>query len=819
VADETGSVMRQLRLRAGLTQEGLAERSGVSVRTIRGIETGARRNPQLASLVQLADALELSPGDRDDLLGALGAAAPSVAARSVPRQLPAAPRGFAGRARELAALGGAADTAAGGSQAAMVTVIAGAGGIGKTWLALRWAHDHLDWFQDGQLFVDLRGFSPDGDPVEPLTVVRGFLATLGVDPAEMVGGLDELSALFRSRVAGRRMLIVLDNAASADQVTPLLPGAAGCSVLITSRQVLSALLHRYGAHLVRLGVLGEDDAHTLLAHRLGQERLTAEPDAITALIRSCGNYPLALSVVASRAQINSDVPVGEFVSELREAGLDALDDTDPTASLPDVLSWSLRALTVEQRRVFALLGIAPGADIALHAVAHLIDLPRAQARKILRQLEDASLLTRHAHDRYLLHDLVRGYAAGTANREIPQETQEAAVRRVLDCYLHTAHAAGHLLEPNLPLLQRDLPTAAVEPHPLPDATAAMDWLNVEHRNLMAAQHTAAVLGWHDTVWPLAAALSTFHLRLGNHQDELTAWRTALDAATQLGDPAVRTGVHWHLGRVYNQMQRHEEAVHHFRVALALAEECGNLTDQGHVHLQLSREWNGWGDSRRGLDHATQALALFRTIGPPLLEASAHIVACWCHLLLEDYDTARAHCRQALHLIENVHPELEGVAHDRLGYIAHHTGHHRQAIEHYQRALTLFQGLGHSYETANTLDNLGHPHTALGQHDHARAAWQQALQLYQGQHRTLDVQRVQQQLNTLHQFVGEPASPPSAPPLPRHSRPTGNHAIAASGVVDQQVQTNTAALNTVSPPVAGELRQSLNPAHTLRDRPT
>lgn len=760
--DETGLVVRRLRLRAGLTQEGLAERSGVSVRTIRGIETGSRRNPQLASLAQLADALELSPDDRHDLLGALGAATPSVTARSVPRQLPAAPRGFAGRARELADLQKAANTAAGDSQATMVAVIAGAGGIGKTSLALHWAHDHLDWFPDGQLFVDLRGFSLDGDPVEPLAVVRRFLAALDVAPAETVGGLDELSALYRSRVAGRRMLIVLDNAATADQVTPLLPGTARGTVLVTSRRILSALSHRYGAQHVRLGVLDEDDAHTLLAHRLGRERLVTEPEAIAALIRSCGNYPLALSVVASRAQINSDVPVGEFVTELREAGLDALDDADPTASLPEVLSWSLRALSVEQRRVFALLGIAPGADIALPAVTHLTDLPRAQARKILRQLEDASLLTRHAHDRYLLHDLIRGYAAGTAEREIPDEARDAAVRRVLDFYLHTAHTAGRLLEPDVPLLQRGLPTASVEVHALPDAAAAMDWLNVEHRNLMAVQHTAATLDRHDVAWQLAAALSTFHLRSGDHQLELAAWQAALDATDELDDPAIRTWVHWHLGRVRNQMRHHAEAVHHFHAALGLAEEQGNLTDQGHVHLQLSREWNGWGDSERGLQHSTKALALFRTIGPPLLEASAHITVCWCHLMLEDYDTAGTHCRQALHLIENVHPELEGVAHDRLGYIAHHTGHHRQAIEHYQQALTLFRGLGHSYETANTLDNLGHPHTALGQHDQARAAWQQALQLYQSQRRAPDVQRVQQQLDTLHQLAGEPASPPSTP---------------------------------------------------------
>ena len=744
MGDERDSVLRRLRLRAGLTQEALAELSGLSVRTIQGLESGTRRNPRLASLLQLADALELSVDDRDELLAALGAATAPAIAPSLPRQLPAAPRGFTGRVKELVALEpptGIVD----GDVISVITAIGGAGGIGKTWLALYWAHHNLDRFPDGQLFVDLRGFSPDSDPLDPLAAVRGFLDALGVEQRGNTGGLDELAALYRSRVAGKRMLIVLDNAATADQVAPLLPGTSSCNVLITSRNTLSALLHRYGANHIPLTVLDTDEARTLLALRLGDARLMAEPDATAALVRACGRYPLALAIIASRAQTHPDLRLTEIAAELDDFGLDALDDTDPTASVPGVLSWSLNALTPEQRRVFALLGIAPGSDISLPAAASLTALPLFKTRQILRQLEDVSLLSRRSHDRYLMHDLVRDYATRTAYHDLPTEARNAALRRTVGFYLHTAHTAGRLIEPNLPLLQVDLPGAGADTHPLPDAFAAMGWFGLEHANLMAAQRTAVGHDWHQTVWQLAAALSTFHLRRGHCHDELTVWRAALDAVTEVDDPTVQTGVHWHLGGAYQALNRHEETIEHLHQALVLAEHHHNLTDQGATHKLLSREWNRLGDGQRGLEHSMRALAAFRAVGPPLMEASAHIHVCWCHLVLGDYSTARSHCQAALRLVSDTHPGLKAIAEDRLGYIAHHTGSHHQAVRHYRRALTLFRDIGHSYESANTLDNLGHPYVALGHHSQARAAWQEALELYRQQERADDAHRLQQQL--------------------------------------------------------------------------
>lgn len=294
----------------------------------------------------------------------------------VPRQLPPAPRMFAGRVAELAALDRALITpvpdrrdavtpgvvtgTTGTGAAVAISAIGGTGGVGKTWLALTWAHRNADRFPDGQLFVDLHGFSPAGRPTEPGDAVRGFLDALGVDPGGLPPDLDALTALYRSLVTGRRMLVVLDNAATADQVIPLLPGSSTCTVLVTGRTTLPSLIDRYGAHHLPLDVLGHTEAHALLATRLGDPRVDAEPETAGELIELCGRHPLALAITARNAATRPAIPLAELAVELRELGLEMLDhDTDPAASLPAVLSWSLRHLTDQQQRVFMLLGIPP----------------------------------------------------------------------------------------------------------------------------------------------------------------------------------------------------------------------------------------------------------------------------------------------------------------------------------------------------------------------------------------------------------------------------------------------------------------------------
>ncbi|HWO68536.1 MAG TPA: BTAD domain-containing putative transcriptional regulator, partial [Umezawaea sp.] len=332
----------------------------------------------------------------------------------VPRQLPAPPRWFTGRGIELARLDqaltvepaegiAAAGTGSGTRSVATVVIsaIGGAGGIGKTWLALTWAHQHAEQFPDGQLFVDLHGFSPTQEPMVPEAAVRGFLDALGVDSGRIPTDLDAQAALYRSLVAGRRMLIVLDNAATADQVVPLLPGTPACTVLVTGRTRLASLIDRHGARHLRLDVLPRDEARALLTARLGADRVSAEPDAVDELVELCRGYPLALSITARHAATHPSVPLAEVAVELRELGLEMFHhDTDPAASLPAVLSWSLRAFTDEQRTVFALLGITPGADTSLPAVVALTGLPSARARKALSALQEASLLESRPGGRY-----------------------------------------------------------------------------------------------------------------------------------------------------------------------------------------------------------------------------------------------------------------------------------------------------------------------------------------------------------------------------------------------------------------------------------
>lgn len=746
--DQRATVLRQLRLRAGLTQEELAERAGLSVRTIRGLETGTRRNPQLTSLRRLADAMDLARDERDQLV-TLGSATPAASVSPVPRQLPAPPRGFTGRDNELTALTHARDAAAGQAPTVVITAVAGAGGIGKTSLAVHWAHHQIDRFPDGQLFVDLRGFSPDTDPLDPLIAVRGFLDALGVASDRIPVDLDGQVALYRSLVAGKRMLVVLDNAAGDEQVEPLLPGTPTCTVLVTSRRTLTALITRYGARHLPLGIFTEREAHALVAQHLGDARVAAEPDVAAALIRLCGRYPLALTLMASRAQARPRIPLAEFAAELAESGLDTLDDVVPAASLPAVLSWSLRNLGAEQRTMFALLGTAPGDDISLPAAASLTGLPLPRARTVLRELEEASLLDRRPGDRYAMHDLIRAYAATIAYHSLADEEREGSLRRILDFYLHTGHTAARLLDPHRRPLRLDPSAPGTHPRLLPDVPAALVWFDTEHPCLLAAQHTAAIRGWHHIVWQLAWTLTAFYYRRGHRRERLAIWRAAVDAAEHLPDPTAGTYAHRNLGSAYAALERHEEAIGHLHQALALAGQHRNHPDQAHAHRALASVWGLTGDDQRALHHATHALELFRVTAQPMAEARALNLVGWFAARLGDYDTARARCQAALPL-HRKHNNRDGEAEslDILGYVAQHTGHHQEAIDRYQQALSVYRGLGDTYLSAGILDRLGYPYVALGEHDRARTVWREALKLYRQQGRDEGRDHVQRQLDDL-----------------------------------------------------------------------
>jgi DNA-binding SARP family transcriptional activator/Tfp pilus assembly protein PilF len=684
-----------------------------------------------------------------DCLAIAQTAQQKSATATAPSQLPPAPRPFTGRAKELDELTHALSTPAERGGTVVITALAGAGGLGKTWLVLHWANRHLNLFPDGNLFVDLRGFSPDGPPLSPIPVLRGFLEGLGVSPQDLPDDLHELTVRYRRLVAGKRMLIVLDNAADTTQVTGLLPDSPMATVLVTSRNHLPGLITGHGASHLRVDALTDAEARALLVTRLGTERVRREPEAVDRLLDGCGGFPLALGIVTSRAETHQHLRLATLAAELGEAGLSALDSDDPAASLPAVLQCSRRALTPEQARVFELLGLAPGPDLGLRAAASLANLTVNQVRVILRSLEQVSLVESDAHGRYRMHDLIRQSAAEHAARNQSDVEEESALRRLADFYLHSANVGDWLLDPYSSPIQLDLPAPGCARQPLAEPGAAMAWFEAEHSCLLAVQHMAAARGWHMTVLQLAWRMRTFQQRRGLHRDQVRTWMAALAATEHLREPTTRTLAHLLLGDACVRAGSHDEALDHIGRGLAVAEQTGKVTDQAHAHRAFARAWEQRGDDRRALGHITRALELYRVVGNEVREADALNLVGWYTARGGQYDEALASCENAL-VLHRRHHNLNGEAGcmDSFGYIAHHCGRHREAVEYYEQALALRREIHHTFGEANTLEHLGYPLLALGKKDRARTVWREARALCQIQQRTVEEQRIQRTLDGL-----------------------------------------------------------------------
>ncbi|HEY2671665.1 MAG TPA: BTAD domain-containing putative transcriptional regulator, partial [Rugosimonospora sp.] len=668
----------------------------------------------------------------------------------VPRQLPAAPPWFTGRASELSVLTKSLAVYTGG-ETVPILAIGGAGGVGKTWLALRWAHQNLDRFPDGQLYVNLRGFDPSGQPTAPATAVRGFLDALGAAPATIPADPDAQFGLYRSLVAGRQMLIVLDNARDTGQIADLLPGSATCAVIVTSRDRLTGLVSRHGADCLSLDVLDEVDSRELLVRRLGIQRLAEEPDAVASLLAGCGGLPLALGIAAARAVMQPVAGLAVIAGELRDATtrLSALDEDGSQASLRAVLSWSCATLTDRQAGVFAALGLAADPDIGLPAAAALAGLPAAEVAAALRAMEQRSLLQQHLPGRWRMHDLIRLYAAEQAARDLPEDRRAAAIGRLVGFYLHTAHSASRLLDPHRPPIPVAGPVAGADPQPLPDETAALAWLDAEHQCLLAIQRHAATWGRHREAWQLAWTLDPLHGRRGHLHDNVAVWRAGLVAARHLDDPDMQAVAHRRIGNALVRARRFGDAVDHLGLALAVAEQSGDLSGQAHTRLALAQAFGDQGDDQRALEHATQAGRLYRSVDNPVREANALNTSGWYLARLGRHDEARAHLEAALALSRrHSFRDTEADTLDSLGYLAHRAGRHADAVRHYEQALALFRDLGNTYGEADTLTRLGAVHADLGGHDGARHAWRPAIELYEAQRRAADADRVRRQLRDL-----------------------------------------------------------------------
>ncbi|WP_243794721.1 tetratricopeptide repeat protein [Saccharopolyspora gloriosae] len=655
-----------------------------------------------------------------------------------------------GRESELDALTEAMRRAVETGTTVVLSALGGVGGVGKTWLALHWAHQHADLFPDGQLFVNLRGFDPSDKPVTSRDAVRGFLDALGIAPDETPPDLDAQIGLYRSLVAGKRMLVVLDNARDSDQVTPLLPGSATCTVLVTSRDRMAGLVTRHHANPVTVDALDRAHSEELLARRLGQERLDAEPDAVRDLVQWCAGLPLALSIVAGRAILDPHVPLTELAEELRNSSsrLDAFDEGTPATCLEAVLSWSCRALPPEQVEVFSLVGSAPGTDISVDAAASLTSLPVPKVRSILRALERVSLLQHHAAGRFRMHDLVRLHASERAQHDHTPSQREAALGRLMEHFVRTAHAADLLIAPHhAPIELGDLREGCL-PKQLSTEDEAWQWFAAERANLTAAQHVAVGHGWHRAVWQLAWTLTTFQLRQGHLHDNLAAWEAGAQASAHLGDLRTKTRSYRHLGRACAQLNLHEQALQHLQAGLASAEEDGDRLGQAHTHRAIAVARERQGDYHRALEHALLALELYDELKIEVGGSHALNEVGWYSAKLGDFDTGHDHCSIALQRSREAGDRSgTGSALLSLGYIAEQTGRSADAVILYEKSLELFRELGDTSSEADLLEHLGHSLLASDPR-RAREAWEGALALYAAQHRRTDAERLRSALDSL-----------------------------------------------------------------------
>ncbi|MBM9508843.1 ATP-binding protein [Actinacidiphila acididurans] len=532
-----------------------------------------------------------------------------------PRQLPADVHGFVNRTGELAELDAILTGQDGSRPVVSVYVIAGTAGAGKTSLALHWAHQVTDRFPDGQLYANLRGYEP-AEPVTAVQAVHGFLRALGVRAADVPQDLDGAAALYRSLLADRRMLVLLDNAATPGQVRPLLPGSGDSLVVVTSRSRLAGLAVRDGARRLTLGTLPAAEAVALLRVVTSGYRPEEDLDKLSELADLCARLPLALRIAGERAAAHPHLGLDDLIADLRDESAlwDALStgSDDEAEAVRTVFAWSYSALPDPAARLFRLLGLHPGPEFGLHAAAALAGAPVPRTRQLLDDLVGAHLLEQTAPDRYQFHDLLRAYATDQAHTEEPPEHQEAALRRVLDWYLRTADAAQQRIRPAEPRVPLAEPMTDVVPGAFADYDAAVDWAEREYDNCLRAVRAATSAGFDDLAWRLALATGNARSPSSPPGDWVGVAGAGLAAAERSGTPAYpRILLFNRLGIVLRAVSRFEESLDCHRRALALARDTGHRPEEarslnliGLIHL----------DSRRlGLAdrHFAEAETIFR----------------------------------------------------------------------------------------------------------------------------------------------------------------------------------------------------------------
>jgi len=636
-----------------------------------------------------------------------------------PAQLPADVAGFRGRESQLAELD---DLLAHEDTGARIAVLSGTAGVGKTAIAVHWAQRHRTEFPDGQLYLDLRGYGTE-QPVEPGDALSGFLRALGIDGADIPAEPDERAAKFRTVLAARRMVLVLDNVGSVGQVRALLPGTLSCFVLVTSRDALPGLVARHGARRLFVDLLTSGEAHDLLRTLVG-ERVDREPAAAAALIGYSARLPLALRLVAELALARPSETLAALEAELADERrrLDLLDGGgDPLTAVRAVFSWSYRHLPADAARVFRLWGLHPGLDFTHAATASLTGHDRGETERLTGALARAHLVQETAPGRFQLHDLLRVYAMELAGEGQPDA--RAALVRLFDFYVRSAGQAMDLVIPQEKNLRPSVPEPA---EPVGDAQL---WLEAERRNLLAVAAHATRHGWPEHLRLLSGILWHYLDVGGYHEDALVlhshASALAHDSGDRAGeaDPLTLMGLgHWRVGRS-------REALRYLEEALVIVRETGNHGTEIHVLNTLGLVCRALGRFGEAIAYSTEALALARKTGDRTGEGLVLVVlGCACRGIGR-FGEAVAHLEAALELaLETADRTSQGYALVNLGDALSALGRHDEAVRSLEAGLDHFRAVGVRVSEGYALGILGSVERALGRYDSAAGHLVRALEI-------------------------------------------------------------------------------------------
>jgi tetratricopeptide (TPR) repeat protein/DNA-binding XRE family transcriptional regulator len=729
---------------AGLTQEELAKRAGLSLRALSDMERGRTARPSLRSARLLAETLQLAEPARAQFMAALQDGGDSRVALSrpgrchgneypwpePPRQLPAAVPHFVGRTGELQALTLILDRRADDVPGtAVIAAIAGTPGIGKTALAVYWAHRVADKFPDGQLYVNLRGFDPD-EPLHVQVALAGFLRCLGVPEQDVPTATTERAALYRSLLAGRRVLVLLDNAKDAEQVRPLLPGSAACMTVVTSRSALAGLVARDGAWRLDLDLLSHTDAADLLLALIG-ERAHTDPDATEALASQCARLPLALRIAAEFVAGSPGIALADIADELadHQRRLDLLDAAgDPRTAMQIVFSWSIRQLDDDDARSFRFLGLHPGADFDVYAVAALTGAAVEQARRSLDRLARAYLVQRGRPRHYCMHDLLHSYAAKLAAEGDSEVERQTALSRLFDYYLGTAADVADVIfpadpdRPEIPHLERTGQRITSVPQ-------AWGWIEAERANLLAAVGHAAKHGWR--TYAIALAGTVFRYPVTGHcADSVAVHTLACRAAAQTGDYSAEASARIMLGEALAAEGRLDEAIDQLLRAERVYRETGDRTGEARALVSLANASYCQGHYLVAVSYGQRSLDLFRQTGNATGEARAMCNLSSVDLRQGRYRQAAANLQKSLAFYRAAGIE-RGVASvlSTLGDVEMRRGRYEVAIGHLSESLGLCQETGYRLCEARTLARLGLVMSRLGRHEQATSHLRQALALH------------------------------------------------------------------------------------------